>query len=103
GLGQMIAMHYGAVPVVRHTGGLADTVPELSPDLGKGNGFVFKEYTPEAMIGAVKRSLETYRNRKAWTRVMERLMKQDFSWQNSAKKYEAAYKRVVDFPNLLTQ
>ena len=47
------------------------------------------------MIGAVKRSLETYRNRKAWTRVMERLMKQDFSWQNSAKKYEAAYKRAV--------
>ena len=103
GLGQMIAMRYGAVPVVRHTGGLADTVPELSPDLGKGNGFVFKEYTPEAMIGAVKRSLETYRNRKAWTRVMERLMKQDFSWQNSAKKYEAAYKRVVDFPKLLTR
>ena len=46
GLGQMIAMHYGALPIVRHTGGLVDTVPELNPDLSQGNGFVFHDYSP---------------------------------------------------------
>lgn len=95
GLGQMIAMRYGAVPVVRRTGGLADTVPELSADLSEGNGFVFDEYSPEAMVSAVKRSFEAYQNRTAWTSVMVRLMKQDFSWQHSARKYEAAYRRVM--------
>jgi len=95
GLGQMIAMRYGAVPVVRHTGGLVDTVPELSLDLSKGSGFVFKEYTPEALISAVARSREAYQNRKAWTQLMQRVMKLDFSWQNSAKKYESAYRRIV--------
>jgi len=95
GLGQMIAMRYGAIPVVRHTGGLVDTVPELSSDMGRGNGFVFREYSAEALVSAVKKSLEAYQNTKAWVKLAERLMKLDFSWQNSARKYEAAYKRTL--------
>ncbi len=96
GLGQMIAMRYGAIPVVRHTGGLVDTVPELSPDMSRGNGFVFRDYSTEALVSAVKKSLEAYKNTKAWLKIVERVMKLDFSWHNSAKKYEAAYKRAFD-------
>ena len=60
GLGQMIAMHYGALPIVRHTGGLVDTVPEFSPDLVSGNGFVFHDYTPGALAEAVIRATQVF-------------------------------------------
>lgn len=96
GLGQLIAMRYGALPVVRHTGGLVDTVPELTPDLSQGNGFVFKEYAPEALITAVKRATEIFRNKRAWYETQQRVMALDFSWRNSALKYEAAYQRVLE-------
>ncbi len=95
GLGQLIAMRYGALPIVRHTGGLVDTVPELTADLSRGNGFVFKDYTPEALITAVKRAIETFRNKQAWYETQQRVMALDFSWRNSASKYEAAYQQVL--------
>lgn len=95
GLGQLIAMRYGAIPVVRRTGGLADTVPPLTPDLTAGNGFVFHDYTPEALLGAVRQAVQAYRNRPAWQQAVRRIMKLDFSWQASAVKYEAAYRRLL--------
>jgi len=95
GLGQLIAMRYGALPIVRHTGGLVDTVPELTPDLSQGNGFVFKDYTPEALLKAAKKAIKAFRNKKAWYEAMQRVMKLDFSWQASAMKYEAAYQQVL--------
>ena len=95
GLGQMIAMHYGALPVVRHTGGLVDTVPRFSPDLTKGSGFIFHEYTPAALIEAAKGAVEAFKNQKAWRQAMQRVSRLDFSWQSSAKKYEAAYRQVL--------
>lgn len=95
GLGQLIAMRYGALPIVRHTGGLVDTVAELTPDLGKGSGFVFKDYTSEALIAAVKKGVEDFRNKKAWCQAMQRVMGIDFSWRVSAMKYEAAYRRAI--------
>jgi starch synthase len=95
GLGQLISMRYGALPIVRHTGGLVDTVPELTPDLAQGNGFVFRDYAPEALITAVKESVDAFKNKKAWGGAMQRVMRLDFSWQASAAKYEAAYYKAI--------
>jgi starch synthase len=97
GLGQLIAMRYGAVPIVRHTGGLADTVQDLTPDLSQGSGFVFVEYSSEAMLAAIQRAIDSYR-KKAWHKVIGRIMALDFSWQASAKKYESLYKKVMELP-----
>lgn len=95
GLGQLIAMRYGSLPIVRHTGGLVDTVPEFTPDLSKGSGFVFRDYTPEALIAAVKKAVDAFGNKRGWHQAMQRVMRLDFSWQASAKKYEAAYQKVL--------
>jgi starch synthase len=96
GLGQMIAMRYGAIPIVRHTGGLVDTVPQLSPDLSTGNGFVFHEYSPEALVKAVLEATNAFKNKPAWQRAIQRVSRMDFSWQNSARRYETAYQQVLE-------
>ena len=96
GLGQLIAMRYGAVPVVRHTGGLADTVEDLSTDLSKGSGFVFKKYDVNAMLEAIQRAINAYQDKLAWPKIMQRIMSLDFSWQNSARKYESVYQIVLE-------
>ncbi len=95
GLGQLIAMRYGAVPVVRHTGGLADTVQDLAKDLSRGSGFVFQDYASEAMLTAIQRAVNSYK-KKAWQKVMRRIMALDFSWQASAKKYESLYRKALE-------
>jgi starch synthase len=96
GLGQLIAMRYGSVPVVRRTGGLAETVTDVTGDLSAGSGFVFDEYSPEALAAAVKRALAAYRSSPdAWRGLVRRIMKLDFSWQNSARKYAAVYRRAL--------
>ena len=97
GLGQMIAMRYGSLPVVRHTGGLVDTVPQMSPDLSEGNGFVFHDYTGEALFQAVKEAVSAYRKRDAWERAVQRVSREDFSWSSSARRYEALYRQVLEF------
>ncbi|NPA74773.1 MAG: glycogen synthase [Euryarchaeota archaeon] len=91
GLGQMIALRYGSIPIVRKTGGLADTVKDVSEE---GWGFVFEEYRSEALRKALKRALEYY-NKDAWDNLVHRAMKQDFSWKNSSKKYVELYKRIL--------
>lgn len=96
GLGQLIAMHYGAVPVVHHVGGLVDTVPELTPDLKDGRGFVFRDYSSEALLAAVKKGVEAFSHKEAWRQVVRRLMRLDLSWQASACKYKAAYEQVLE-------
>jgi starch synthase len=92
GLGQMIAMRYGAVPVVRHTGGLADTVRDITER--NGNGFVFQNYAALEMLAAIKRAEESFYHREDWKNLMRRNMKLDFSWQTSARKYEELYLRA---------
>jgi len=94
GLGQLIAMRYGSVPIVRHTGGLVDTVQDLTPDLEHGSGFVFKEYNAEAMISAIHRALDGFQS-EAWGRIIKRIMALDFSWRSSAVKYEALYRKLL--------
>ena len=96
GLGQLISMRYGAVPIVHHTGGLVDTVQELAQDLSKGSGFVFQDYDSGAMLTAIQRAVNSYK-KKAWQNVMRRIMALDFSWQASARKYEALYRKALEF------
>lgn len=95
GLGQMIAMRYGTVPIVRRTGGLAETVPDLSPDLKLGRGFVFESYDGDALVLAIKRAVAAFPRKEAWQQVLLRIMQTDFSWEASAKKYEAVYERAI--------
>jgi starch synthase len=95
GLGQLIAMRYGALPVVRHTGGLVDTVPKFSSDLTKGNGFVFHDYSPEALLSVVKEAAAAFKNKEQWYMAMRRVSSQDFSWKSSAMKYEELYRNIL--------
>ncbi len=92
GLGQMIAMRYGSIPVVRRTGGLADTVKDVSQE--NGNGFVFQNYTAEEMLQAIKRAEKGFYRREEWTNLVMRNMKLDFSWKHSAAEYEEVYLRA---------
>ncbi len=91
GLGQLIAMRYGSVPVVRATGGLADTVAEWDPQRGTGTGFRFERYDPLDCLAALMRALETYRYQEAWRRLQRNGMACDFSWDRSASKYAELY------------
>lgn len=96
GLGQMIAMRYGSVPVVRETGGLADTVIDNATDRGHGTGFVFKEKTSEGCQSALRRALEAYQDKNTWRAIQMRGMTSDFSWTASAEEYIDLYQRSID-------
>lgn len=96
GLNQMYSLMYGTVPVVRETGGLADTVIKYDEKTGEGNGFVFKKYEKSALIKELKRALKTYEDKKTWTKIMKNGMKCDFSWISSAKKYVDLYKTILN-------
>jgi starch synthase len=95
GLGQMIALRYGAAPLVRRTGGLADTVKDYNVRTGRGTGFVFEEYSAHALEDCVKRAVSVYHDRKKWTRLMQNGMKQDLSWEHSAKEYVKIYRKAM--------
>ena len=95
GLGQMIAMRYGAVPIVRRTGGLNDTVNNYDYKTGTGNGFVFNDYDGHCMMWAINEALHTYYNEKDhWNNIVTNCMKADFSWEKSALEYIELYKNM---------
>jgi starch synthase len=97
GLGQLIAMRYGSVPVVRHTGGLADTVKELSSDFADGSGFVFENYDGTSLYNVLERAVETWKTgQKNWHKIIKRIMELDFSWNSSAVKYETVYRDILN-------
>ena len=89
GIAQMISSRYGTVPIVRETGGLKDSIKDAS--LGEGNGFTFSDQTPQALCQAVKRALNVYNNKDDWNKLVETVMKVDFSWKKSAEKYYDMY------------
>ena len=95
GLNQMYSLRYGTVPVVRRTGGLADTVEDFDPAAGTGTGFVFDEFRSEALRVALHRCLDAWRDRAAWKALMRRGMAQDFSWERQGAKYVALYRRLA--------
>ena len=92
GLNQMYSLRYGTVPIVRATGGLEDTIEDYDPRTGAGTGFKFVEYTPVAMLEAVRRALEVYRNPAVWKRIQQQGMQQDHSWDVSAREYVKVYR-----------
>lgn len=91
GLGQMIAMRYGTVPIVRETGGLNDTVQSYNEFTGEGNGFSFTNFNAHDMLFTIRRALSFYKNKTIWEILMTRGMKLDFSWAMSAFKYNQLY------------
>jgi len=93
GLNQLYSLRYGTVPVVRRVGGLADTVQDYD-GWKEGTGFVFGDYDPRAMLAALRRAKELYRDKRAWNALLKRGMAQDFSWSRSAAQYEALYDRL---------
>lgn len=95
GLGQLIALRYGAAPVVRRTGGLADTVRDVDSDPRRGNGFVFDDATPEAITAAVGRASDMYRDRRRWGRLVVRGMREDHDWHHVAPAYERLYDEAL--------
>ncbi len=103
GLTQLYALRYGALPVVRATGGLADTVVDASPEAiraGQATGFVFKEATPSGLAGALERALALYRGRpEAWMDLQRRGMAQDFGWSRAAREYLELYEELLRAPD----
>lgn len=95
GLNQMYSQRYGTVPVVRATGGLVDTVTPWNPATNTGTGFLFSDYTGDAMLGALTRALDTFGRPAEWTRLQQNGMKVDFSWDRSARAYVTVYKGVI--------
>src|SRR5688572_6446668 len=94
GLNQMYSQRYGTVPVVRATGGLADTVRSYDPATGSGTGFAFDEYSSQALLSTLRRALRTYEDRAAWRRLQLAGMQEDFSWDRSARQYVSLYERA---------
>ena len=88
GLNQMYSLRYGAVPIVRATGGLDDTIDEET-------GFKFWDYSGTALMGAIQDALAAYRHRDEWTTMMRRGMQKDFSWGASAAEYSKLYRRLL--------
>ena len=88
---------YGTVPVVRETGGLADTVQKYNEKAQTGNGFVFKKYDEKDMVKELKRAIKIFSGDKAaWTKIMKTGMKSNFTWMNSSKNYVDLYKKAVN-------
>ena len=92
GLSQIIAMHYGTVPVVASTGGLRDTVPPYNWDTEEGRGFTFQSYNADDFLGAIDRAVGLYYNdRDRWNRLAKHDMEVDFSWRQPAAEYMQLY------------
>jgi len=95
GLGQLIALRYGAAPVVRRTGGLADTVVEFDPARRTGTGFVFDAFSAEALLATVRRAASIHRQPAVWKALVKNAMTQDFSWDASAREYATLYRKAL--------
>ena len=96
GLSQLIAMHYGTIPIVNATGGLKDTVLPFNPETGEGRGYTFQSYNGDDFLGAIDRALgDYYENRPAWDQLAKNDMAVDFSWKQPAQKYMEMYESVL--------
>lgn len=96
GIGQIVAMRYGTIPVVRETGGLKDTVQQFDKYTQTGNGFVFSDYNAHEMMYALKKALSSYENYAEWNQIVHNAMATDFSWTNSAKEYKKLYEQLAN-------
>ena len=99
GLTQMEAMHMGTIPIVRKTGGLADSVEDYDPEQGSGTGFVFEKFDSSSLMIAFIRAFENFRDKNKWRTLEQRAMREDFSWEASAKKYVELFSRIIESRN----
>ncbi|MGD0546919.1 MAG: glycogen synthase GlgA [Terracidiphilus sp.] len=95
GLNQIYSLKYGTVPVVRATGGLDDTIEEWNPEQGTGTGFKFKGRSGEALLAAIERALNAFAEKEGWQRLMRNGMARNYSWEQPAREYVAAYEEAV--------
>lgn len=95
GLNQIYSLKYGTVPIVRKTGGLADTVELYDWVKQTGTGFVFSEYSANGLNWAMNHALETFKNKSAWKKIILNAMKQDFSWDHQITEYLSLYKKMI--------
>jgi len=95
GLGQLIALQYGTIPIVRETGGLNDTVQSYNESTGYGSGFTFKNFNAHDMLHSMRRALHFYHQKETWNHLIQNVMSQDYSWLQSAKKYNEIYEKLV--------
>ncbi|OQX88724.1 starch synthase [candidate division KSB1 bacterium 4484_87] len=95
GLNQIYSLKYGTIPIVRETGGLADTIKDFSEESKRGYGFVFQEPSPKALLAAVKRALGYFQDEDTWKKLVQRAMKQDFSWEKVVPYYINLYEKLL--------
>ena len=95
GLGQMISLRYGSIPIVRATGGLVDTITDYNARTKKGNGFTFKTYDSRDLLVAITRAIENHKHREEWIELMKKGMQLSFSWKIPAKKYVLLFRKAI--------
>jgi len=95
GLNQIYSLKYGAIPIVRATGGLDDTIIDYSEDRENGNGFKFKKAEQKDFIEAIKRATKVFYNKKELLKLQKRGMVSDFSWKHAAGEYMALYRKIA--------
>jgi len=95
GLGQIISLKYGTIPVVKETGGLKDTIDNFNDYTQCGNGFSFDEHSSEALANTIKRAFKVYNDRTKFNNLRKVAMNCDFSWENSGKKYLELFKKMM--------
>ena len=95
GIGQLIALRYGSIPVVRETGGLKDTIHQYDKYSETGNGFVFSNYNAHEMMYALKKALGAYSDFMDWENLIKNAMNSDYSWKGSAKEYVKLYEKLL--------
>jgi len=95
GLGQLIALRYGTIPVARKTGGLLDTIVEFNPSRGTGTGFLFSGYSSNELLKTIKKAHKFFNVKHLWAKLQKNAMNQNFSWRRSAEAYLSLYQKVL--------
>lgn len=95
GLGQLIALKYGTIPIARKTGGLADTIIDYTSDSELGNGFIFEEYSPDELLVTINKAIKTFKKKKEWGHIVHNAMNNKFDWQRSAVEYQNLYRSML--------
>ena len=95
GIGQLIAMRYGCLPIVREIGGLRDTVRSYNQEICEGNGFTFVNYNAHEMADTINWALKTFQDKECWNKIVKNAMQSDYSWQKSAKEYKEMYQKLI--------
>lgn len=96
GLNQMYSLRYGTIPIVRNTGGLADSVQLFEPSTGKGTGIMFNDYNEQAITWALNAGLDLYENQKAWKKLVQNAMAMDYSWERQGAVYIDIFRRLLN-------